>query len=671
MLGVGIDTGGTFTDAVLVDFSGGAATKRTKVLSQPENPIRAIEAALDALGADASAVQRCVLGTTAITNLIIERTGALVGMLTTEGFKDVLEIQHSLRPNPMNMRYIKAPAIVARRLRLEVRERTLADGTIYAQPERAEVMQAVRQLADVGVDALAICFMNSYLNAHNEKRVAAWIEEEYPHLVLSLSSTVDPQVREYERFSTTVLNAYATPAITSYAAELQSRLLSSVLFMHSGGGVIPPDAARIQPIRLAMSGPAAGVIASISVGRRHGLTDLISFDMGGTSTDVCVISDGRAHVSHRSELVWGIPFRAESIDIHAVGAGGGSIAFVDPGGVLAVGPQSAGAHPGPACYGLGGDKATVTDANLLIGILSEETKLAGTLSLDSNAATKAIDQLGSALSMSTLEVSLGIHRLANARMAQLAREVTVHRGFDPRGSTLVAFGGAAGQHAYGVAELLGCRGVLFPAHASTFSALGLTSAEVTATETQGVMLPLDDVSAADIGDLISDLEKRCRATLAIDTQDVTKKLQVGLRYSGQAHEIYISYLPDDSITDLYGRFQEAHQAAYGVRLEDPAELVNFKLTVTVPGSIGVESALSTDMQSDKEPEPRGERSTVLFSAAIPVFGREALVYGMHLQGPAIVEDVDTTLVIPPHSELRVLQGGDLVADLSANARTGK
>ena len=440
---VAVDIGGTFTDIVVYDEET-KTTSRGKTFTVPAAPEEGFFRALSEQGIRAEEISYLVHGTTLVANLIVERKGARVGLITTLGFRDVLEIQRSYRQALYDLQWEKPGPLVPRDLRLEVNERIDAKGHVLVPLDEGELRDRIAELLFHGVQSIAVCFLNAYANSSHEESAARIIGDIAPELPVSISSRVDSMIREYERVSTTVLNAYAVPRMGQYVRILDDAVASerSVLYMHSGGGVIPSKAAQNYPVRLINSGPAAGSLAGGFFARQLGLGSVCTMDMGGTSCDVCVVRDGQPGFRDTCEVAWGIPARTQSIDIQVIGAGGGSLAYVDSGGTLRVGPESAGSEPGPACYGRGGVQPTVTDANLMLGILNPKALLAGEVKLDAGKAQEAIARLARELDADVASVAMGIYMIASTNMSQAIRKITVENGLDPREFTLIAFGGA-------------------------------------------------------------------------------------------------------------------------------------------------------------------------------------------------------------------------------------
>jgi N-methylhydantoinase A len=626
---------------VLYDDVTTVTLERTKVLTSAERPEAVIQEAFERLGVDAPELELFIHATTLVTNLIIERDGARVGLLTTRGFRDVLEIGLSYRPEPYNLKRAKAPPFVPRPLRREVDERIGPRGEVIQPLDPDAVRSEVEELLASGVEAIAITFLHAYANPAHEQLARVTIAESHPELLVSISSEIDSQVREYQRTSSTVLNAYAMPAVAAYVDKLERNVATrrdSAFYMHSGGGVVPPAHVRARPIDLVLSGPSAGVLAACYLGEQLGLENLMTFDIGGTSCDVCVIENGQAQERDSIDVEWGVPLRVRCIDVHSVGAGGGSIAWVDTGGAVRIGPQSAGAKPGPACYGFGGTEPTVTDANLVLGLIDPEQFLGGRISLDVDAARRSLAGLSETLGLDPWEVAEGVHRIATANMAQAVRAITVQKGIDPRGFVLVAFGGAGGQHAISVATEMEMRAVLFPPLASTLSAFGLLTADLKATEQRAFLEPLvGDMAGAE--DLFLALRGQAMSSLGLEG-DVLEGRSAHMRYVGQTHELTVP-MPPGGWVAMGDAFEDAHERMYGTRLGDPMEVVALGVTVAraLP-KLGLPPFTPESGPSELEPADIGGVGTV---AAL---SRAHLAPGAELIGPCIVYEVDSTVYLP-------------------------
>jgi N-methylhydantoinase A len=657
---LGVDIGGTFTDLVAYDPARGE-TVVSKVLGQGAGPQRDVSAALGAASIAPDAVTQLTHGTTAVTNLLIERTGAEVGVVTTRGFRDLLEIQQSYRQRSIDIEYDKTPPIVPRRLRLEVAGRIDATGREVEPLDEAEVEAAVRELVGLGVESIAVALYNAYANAAHEQRVAAVVARLAPDLPVTLSTDVDRRIGEYERLSTAVLNAMAVPRMRAYVDDLAGAVPRAVHYMQSGAGALPAAEARARPIQLALSGPAAGVLAGRAVARRLDRRNAITMDMGGTSADVSLIWDDEFRFRTEIELGWGIPARTVSLDVQTIGAGGGSICWRDSGGGLQVGPRSAGAVPGPACYGRGGELPTVTDANLLLGLISPDGLLGGDVPLDAAGAQAAFEDLAAELGVPAQEAARGVYSIVSANMAQAIREITVRKGIDPRECMLIAFGGAGPQHAAEVAAALDIREVAVPAHASVLSAVGLMTAPLRVMSARTELVPIAALEAGRLDAVFDELHDDARARLgSVDSaNEVVVERLVAVRYVGQWHELTIPY--DTSAERLATRFEAEHGRLYGTRLGDPLELVECAVALTVteelPESIWRLSALERPAASDPSP-----RFVYLVDEVVPVHARSALQG--EAAGPCVVEEAQSVTWVPPGATARLV-GDHLVLELAA------
>ncbi|HET7263063.1 MAG TPA: hydantoinase/oxoprolinase family protein, partial [bacterium] len=521
---IGIDVGGTFTDAVCVDGAG--AVTLAKAASTPADPsvgvLDAIQTLAERLGVDSrallAATSQIVHGTTVATNALLERRGAKVGLLTTEGHRDVLEMREGLKPDRYNLRMPPPVPLVPRALRLGVRERTRADGTVAVPLARPSLDRSIRALERAGVDSVAICYLHGYRNPRHELATRDAVRRRLPRAYVSPSWDVLPQIKEYERVCATVINAYVGPALERYLTRLRSRLRAAgyrrhVFVMQSHGGVASiSEAARLAAGAI-LSGPAGGVAGGGYAARLLGDGDLITFDMGGTSTDIALLEDGRPRVTG-DRRVSGHTLAMPSVDIHTLGAGGGSLARVDAGGILHVGPESAGAEPGPACYGRGGTGATVTDANVVLGYLDPETFWGGRRRLDAAAAHGAVDAIAGRFGSTTIDAARGIYDVVNTAMAEGIRVVSVRRGIDPRRFALLAFGGAAGLHATAVAAMLDIGRVVVPRQAPVLSAWGMLAADLRYNVVRTHVGEIHRVGAGRLRKLFAEMEREGRGRLA-------------------------------------------------------------------------------------------------------------------------------------------------------------
>ena len=655
---VGIDVGGTFTDLTAVDEASGRVVV-TKVPSRPRNEAAALLAGLEALGIASREVRRLVHGTTVGTNAVLERRGARVAVLTTAGFRDLVEIGRTKRNIPALFvpTFVRPKPVVERKHRFEVVERLRADGSVLVPLDSASVDRALDAALAAGAEAIAVCLLHAYLNPAHERLVADAAKGRCPGLPVSCSADVVPEYREFERFSTTVLNAYLQPLMDAYLSSLEERLLASgyahgVLTVGSSGGMMTTDTARRVPIKTIFSGPAGGVSQACFVGGAAGVRDFITYDMGGTSTDVCLVRD-LTPVMTSDSMVGAFPVKVPQIDMHTVGAGGGSIAWIDVDGSLQVGPRSAGASPGPAAYGLGGTEPTVTDANVVLGRIGTSKRLGGAITVDAARARAAVEalagRLGGVLGVEAL--AEGIVRIAVARMTSAIREISIQRGYDPRDFTLIAFGGAGPMHALAMAEEIGIPRVLVPRHPGNFSALGLLASDIKHDDVRTRVGPLRERHAL-LADLFAEMSAAARRQLELEgfAPEQQRLLRsVDLRYRGQAFELNVAVAETDDLAAVETAFHQAHQATYGHSDANAAlELVNARLVAfgLVPKP-APEPYRSTSTSMD---EALVERRPMWFSgtrAACPVWERERLPERAEIAGPAIVEEFGATTVVLP------------------------
>jgi N-methylhydantoinase A/oxoprolinase/acetone carboxylase beta subunit len=649
---IGVDTGGTFTDLVLLNDDG---LHVHKVRSTPDDPARGILGGIEELTTGAP-VADVVHGSTVATNAVLERKGARVGLLVTAGFEDVLRIGRQTRPELYNLMVPPRIPLVDPGLTRGVSERVAADGSVLIPLVEEDVRRAIEDFHAADVEAVAICFLHSYRNPSHEQQAAALLQA--AGLTASVSHQVLREYREFERWSTTVVNAYVTPLMARYLATLESELAATRLsIMQSNGGTIAAATARQEAVRTILSGPAAGVVGARAVGEIAGYDRLITFDMGGTSTDVSLV-DGRIGMTTES-YVGHFPVRLPVIDIHTVGAGGGSIAYVDSGGALRVGPRSAGADPGPVCYGKG-TELTVSDANLLLGRLHPDYFLGGRMRLDVDRAREAARAMGASLGLSELALADGIVRVANASMERAIRVVSVQRGFDPRDFALLAFGGAGGMHACDIAETLEISTVIVPRYAGVLSALGMLLADVTKDYSATILRRTDQITEAAMNELFEPLVARAIGDLSdegFSGADAVVARSVDVRYVGQAYEITVPFGPE-----YREEFDRQHARLYGYSNPRRAtEIVNLRLTAT--GVTRKPALPSRDITDTHRPEP-WRTSAAAFGGrqtAAAVYRWEDLQPGSVAQGPAVIAGGQATVVIPPHFSFRVDEFGNVVA----------
>jgi len=662
---VGIDSGGTFTDICLFEEEGGRVGV-WKVASTPADPSHAVAAgvaeALVQVAAKASEVCYFGHGTTVATNALIQHRGALTGLITSDGFRDLLEIGRQKRPDLYDLQADKPPALVERRLRREVPERLLHDGRVETALDEAAVRDAVRALRKAGVEAVAICFLYSFLDTAHEEAVLRIVGEEFPGAFVCASHEVAPEFREYERLSTTAVNAYLGPVMAFYIRGVAERLTAlgvtaTPYLTQSNGGVIGFDAAARLPVRTVLSGPSTGVVGAQVTARLAGVHDIITFDMGGTSTDVALMQGGEARLA-REAVVHGYPIKAPMLDIHTVGAGGGSIAFVDSGGLLKVGPKSAGADPGPACYNRGNDEPTVTDANVVLQTLNPTQLLGGRMPIRQDLARAATDRIAARLGIDALAAAQGIIAVVTANMARAIRVISVQRGHDPRDYTLVAFGGAGPLHAARLAAELDIHRVLVPRNPGILCAMGLLLADLRADFAATRLMALSCAVIGEIETIITELYRRCAVWFAdagIEANDRRVSLSVDMRYAGQNYELSVPLPPGPvtraTIDRLAAGFAAAHRRLYGFVTEnEPMQLVTFRAEAT-----GIVRKADIRRIAEGDPDPcaaeMGRREVWLRETgtfvSCPLYDREKLLAGNHIDGPAIVEQMDaTTLIVP-------------------------
>ena len=663
MMRIGVDTGGTFTDLVLLD---GRELFVHKVRSTPDDPSRAILAGIreilalrtGAPGAEAPIAPGLdvVHGSTVATNAVLERRGARVGLVATRGFEDVLRIGRQTRKELYNFLVPDRAPLVDEGMTFGVAERMLADGSVRQALDASTLDGLVASLRTGGAASVAVCLLHSYANPAHERAIAERLAAE--GFSVSASHVILPEYREFERWSTTVVNAYVTPLMDRYLGRLQEALHDTRLsIMQSNGGSISATQARTAAVQTILSGPAAGAVGAHAVAHAAGFPRVISFDMGGTSTDVSLIDD-RIGVTTES-TVGDFPVRLPIIDIHTVGAGGGSIAFIDPGGALRVGPRSAGADPGPICYGRG-TELTVTDANLLLGRLDPGAFLGGRMSLDARGARAAARAMGRTLGMSDMQLAHGIVRIANANMERAIRVVSVQRGFDPRDFALLAFGGAGGMHACEIADTLDITTVIVPRHAGVLSALGMLLADVTKDYSQSVLTRVDLAADAWLDAQFAPLVARANADLAREGFDERRRViacMLDVRYVGQSFEISVPLAPGYRET-----FDAQHARLYGYsNAARPAEIVNVRVKASgVTDKPALPRATSAEPAA---PVPVTLRPAWFAGRRVEtaVFRTEALAAGEAAMGPAILAGGQATTVIPPNFRFRVDALGNVIA----------
>ncbi len=693
---LGVDIGGTFTDGMLIDETTGE-TSITKVLSTPADPSRgfleATSRILREAGVRPADVRFIVHGTTVATNAIIEGKTARTGFVTTEGFRDMLEIARQTRPSLYDLGFEKPPPLVSRELAFGVRERLDHEGHVLSALDEPSVREVARELRQLGAESVAVCLLHSYVNPEHERRVAELLAEELPGVLVSISSDVAPEIREYLRASTTVINASIRPVVARYLANIEACLrdagmTAQLMVMQSSGGVYSSRAAGERPAFMVESGPAAGVIASAALGTALGRSDIISFDMGGTTAKAGLIRGGEptitkdyqvgasAHAGIAGLAASGYPLRTPVIDLVEIGAGGGSIAWVDNGGMLRVGPQSAGADPGPVCYGRGGTEPTISDANVVLGRLDPDYFLGGEIRLDVERARHAIRvRCAERLGLDVIACANGIIEIANAAMVNALHLVSVQRGYDPRHFSLVAFGGAGPVHANALARDAAIPELIVPPRPGIFSAMGLLSTDLRREHIATFLRPAAAIEPAELNAAFERLEAAAVAELSgegMARSDTATGRFVDTRYLGQSYELAIPIEPTpfdaEALATVAERFHLEHERAYGHSAPDePIEVVSVR--VVAVGRISKPEARALGERGS--PAPRTRRP-VYFSelggfADCPIYDRYALGRGAHLGGPAVVEELDSTTVLYPGYVASVDGQGNLLITREAGA----
>lgn len=690
---VGADIGGTFTDLIIVNNETGAFTIG-KVLTTPDDPSRAVEQALtDTLtlaGVQANEVQHLIHGTTLVTNAMIERKGAKTALLTTQGFRDSIEIGRETRYDLYDLMLEQPKPIVPRYLRFDVPERTLMDGTVYQPLDVGYVERLTTELAENGIEAVAICFLHSFTNPEAERTARNAVERVAPYLRVSISSDVVPEIREFERASTTIANVYVQDLVEKYLRKLEERLaavgfVGNFYLMLSSGGIATVDTTVRYPVRLLESGPAAGALAAQAYGIAAGHPDLISFDMGGTTAKICVIDKGKPLIAHEFEVdrIYrfkkgsGLPIKLPVIELIEIGTGGGSIARVDSLGLLKVGPDSSGADPGPVCYGNGGEEPTVTDANLILGYLDPAYFLGGKMSLELEKAKQIIQQkIAEPLGLSMAEAAWGIHQIANENMANAARVHSLERGKDPRRFPLFAFGGAGPVHAYRIALSLGSPTLLAPLGAGVMSTVGFLSAPLAFDFVRSWTVNVGEIDWERANGLLTEMEAEGNALLTssgVAANEITHRREVDMRFVGQGHEIPVPLpagrLSAANVEELKATFDRVYQELYersGPPV--PVEIINWRVV-----SSGPTPDVSLNITSDQHgaqtaaDTQKGARPAYFPEAdgfvETPIYDRYLMKPGMTFDGPAIVEERESTVIVGPGSTCSIDEHYNLVVQM--------
>ena len=632
---IGVDAGGTFTDFVVLHDDG--RLESFKLRSNPRSPAKVILAGLEQAAANQKKVD-VVHGSTVATNALLERKGARTAFVTTAGFEDLLEIGRQNRPELYNLTPTPRRPLIPRELCFGVHERIYHDGTVARRPTAAELKRLAARLKRAGVRSIAICFLHAYQNAANERMVLAALKK--TGVYVCASHDVSPEFREYERSSTTAVNAYVGPLMETYLAELNRARRFRIAIMQSNGGFLSAGDASRHAVRTVLSGPAGGVVGAMETARRSGFRKILGFDMGGTSTDVS-LADGAARETTEAS-VDGFPIRVPMLDIHTVGAGGGSIARVDAGGLLRVGPESAGADPGPACYG-SGTEPTVTDAHVVLGRI--QSLLGGGMRVDADRAVSAVDRIARCLKLDLAAAAAGILRVANSNMERAIRVVSVERGYDPREFALVAFGGCGGMHACEIADQLGIRAVIVPQYAGALSALGMLMADAVRDYAAGVL------GRGDLERTFEVLEKRARR----ESPEARVERSVDLRYRGQSYELNV---PWTTATRAYTAFHREHARIYGYSLpKREVEVVTIRVRARV--TLANPRIVRPTMRKGA-----AELRRVWISGSwrkVPVWNRDQLAK-TPVSGPALVLDYGSTTLVPPGWRFHVDRAGNLLME---------
>ena len=673
---IGVDIGGTFTDVAL-EVGDRRFTAKTLTTSRApeEGVLSALHAVISEAGIEPGGVSVVIHGTTLATNALIERKGAKTALLTTDGFRDVVEIRHENRFEQYDVNIDLPEPLVPRRRRLPIRERVNAQGEILLELDESSINSAIERLAADGVEAVAVGFLHSFTNPEHERRVAEAVSRALPDVAVTLSSDVSPEMREYERFSTACANAYLQPLIGRYLANLERELQRAgfrcpMLLMTSGGGITSTETAIRFPVRLVESGPAGGAIFAACIARQNGLDEVVSFDMGGTTAKICLIDKAQPQTARVFEVARiyrflkgsGLPLRIPAIEMVEIGAGGGSIARVDSLGRIIVGPESAGSDPGPVCYGKGGTEPTVTDADVVLGRIDPTTFSGGKMALDVAGAERAASKrIGSPVDLSTEHAALGISEIVGENMANAARVHAIESGKDLRPRTLVAFGGAAPLHAARVAEKLGIHRVLVPANAGVGSAVGLLRAPVAYELVRSRLMRLSSFDPAVANRLYADMRSEAEAIVrrGAPYASLTEQRSAFMRYRGQGHEIGVQ-LPvrefaaadQPLLTEL---FEAAYRRLYSRSIPGvEIEILSWVLTLSAPSE--GELAKPLPVKADK-PKPSGKRRVFDPNAGeflqVPIFWRPDLKPGMELRGPAVIAEDETSTVVSPLFNARI------------------
>ncbi len=687
---LGIDIGGTFTDLVLLEEETGKLFFG-KILTTYDNPSNGIINGTKELLAkhhiNGNQLSTIVHGTTLVTNAIIERRGALTGLITTKGFEDVLEIGRELRYDIYDIFLSVPEPLVSRDLRLGIEERVNFKGEIITPIQAKEIQTLVEKLVSNGVQSIAVCLLNSFTNPIHEKAIGKFINENFSEIYVSLSCEVMPEIREYERSSATTMNAYVQPITDQYLSILEKRLYSEIGFtgnlniMISSGRLTTIDGARKIPIQLLESGPAGGTMAGVFFGKLTEKKDLLAFDMGGTTAKASLIFNLKPEITNQFEAARvmrfkkgsGLPVRIPVIDMIEIGAGGGSIAHVTNLGLLQVGPESAASEPGPACYGRGGTRPTVTDADLVLGYLNADYFLGGTMTLDKDASRKAIEEhIAKPLNISIEEAAMGIHRIVNENMANAARVHILEKGYDPRFYSMMAFGGAGPVHAFQTARLLNSPQLIIPVGAGVVSALGFLVSPIASEQISSYVSPIGDIDWEYLNEKLTEMENEGFVFLknaGIDHSEGTISRVADMRYSGQGHEISVEipngYLDEKSLKTIEENFQKEYTIRYGRTIEDIGiEAVTWRVVVSGKSPEIIPNQV---IKTEGKDALKGYRSIFLMGeksySDVPVYSRYDLKPNVTFDGPAVIEEMESTVIIGRNSAIKIDEFKNIIIDL--------
>lgn len=675
---VGVDVGGTFTDVFMLDDAGGQPLT-AKVPSTPDDPSIAVINGIDKVctehGVDPAQIRAVMHGTTVATNAVLTGNGARVGLIVTEGYRQILHLARGFVPGALSgwINFVKGRPMAELKDTVEVSGRIGADGAEVRPLDEAQVRSAVEKLRAKDIQSVTICLMNSYVNSAHEEAVEAIVREMMPDVAISVSSRTLPEVQEYERAITSVANAFVKPVVSRYLANLKAGLEErtgslSLSILRSDGGLAAAQTAGEYPVNLLMSGPAGGVAGAIWVARQSGFENIITFDMGGTSTDVCLVEGGEAQV-RRETVVHDVVVRASSVDVRTVGAGGGSIAYVpELTRALRVGPESAGAVPGPAAYDKGGENPTVTDANVVLGYLPSDARLGGDMKIRKDLAAKALEKVSEPLAMTPEEAAEGVIRIVNENMFGALRLVSVEQGYDPRNFSLMAFGGAGPLHANALGRLLGAWPVIVPRGPGVLCAAGDATTNLRDEAARSLIKLADETTREELKAAFEELEERARASLDADgvareRQEV--RYQVDLRYAGQSADISVTMSPEDFLAEglapATDRFDDLHEQMFNFRLSKAKEIVNLRVIVLGPGAEAVELHLE---EGDGDPSRAAVAATQIYAEGAThdgtIYDRSKLLAGDRIEGPAIITEVDSTTLVLPGSHATVDSVGNLL-----------